>query len=259
MELEPDSEAPGDQGGETGPLEPGASPLYTAPEERPFIDRIPQRNFVLRAAELAVFLTAVVGAVALGLGITSYFSEHAYIGAYLLAYAGFRLADLLVRDDYSIDPSPESLARRLANQVPVLILFAAAPFERTYIYGGEPARWSAALALLLELAGLWLALGARIQLGFFSWEEKDGVHQQVLVRSGFYRFLRHPTYSGVLLALFAWPIAYEAWMSAVLTLIIGGGIAYYAIKWEEHDLIARWGDEYRKYREETDAVIPNLW
>ncbi len=31
-----------------------------------------------------------------------------------------------------------------------------------------------ALALLLELLGLWVALGARIQLGFFSWEEKDG-------------------------------------------------------------------------------------
>lgn len=259
MELDPNSGVPGGESKETTALEAEASALYTAPEERPFIDRIPQRNFVLRAAELAVFLTAVVGAVALGLGITSYFSEHTYIGAYLLAYGGFRLADLLVRDDYSIDPSPESLARRLASQVPVLILFAAAPFERTYIYGGEPAKWSAALALLLELAGLWIALGARIQLGFFSWEEKDGVHQQVLVHSGFYRFLRHPTFSGVLLALFAWPIAYEAWMSAVLTLIIGGAITYFAIKWEERELIARWGDEYRAYRERTDAVIPNLW
>lgn len=259
MELEPDSDVPGDENKETAPLEPGTAPLYTAPEERPFIDRIPQRNFFLRAGELAVFLTAVVGAVALGLGITQYFSEHTYIGAYLLAYAGFRLADLLVRDDYSIDPSPDNLARRLAANIPVLLLFAAAPFERTYIYGGEPARWSAALALLLELAGLWLALGARIQLGFFSWEEKDGVRQQVLVRSGFYRFIRHPTYSGVLLAMFAWPIAYQAWISAVLTLVIGATITHFAITWEEREMIARWGDDYRQYRDETDAVIPNLW
>lgn len=259
MELEPDSEVPGEESKETTALGAGTGPLYTAPEERPFIDKIPQRNFFLRLGELAMFLAAVVGAVALGLRITQYFSEHTYIGAYLLAYAGFRFADLLVRDEYSIDPSPESVARRLASHIPVLLLFAAAPFERTYIYGGEAARWAAALALLLELAALWLALGARIQLGFFSWEEKDGVRQQVLVRSGFYRFIRHPTYTGVWLALFAWPIAYLAPISAILTLVIGGLITHYAIKWEERELLARWGEDYLKYREETDAVIPNLW
>jgi protein-S-isoprenylcysteine O-methyltransferase Ste14 len=73
------------------------------------------------------------------------------------------------------------------------------------IAGRKPPQWVGALALLLELIGLWLALGARIQLGFFSWAEKDGVRQQILVRSGFYRHIRHPTFSGILLALFAWP------------------------------------------------------
>jgi len=31
-----------------------------------------------------------------------------------------------------------------------------------------------------------------------------------MVRRGFYRFIRHPVYAGVYLALIAWPIAYGA-------------------------------------------------
>src|ERR1700733_11402611 len=37
-----------------------------------------QRNFTLRLGELAIFLAAVIGAVALGLGISSYFAAHPY-------------------------------------------------------------------------------------------------------------------------------------------------------------------------------------
>ena len=46
-------------------------------------------------------------------------------------------------------------------------------------------RWLSGLALGLELGGLWLALGARIQLGFFAWEKRNGIVKHVLVRAGF--------------------------------------------------------------------------
>ncbi len=251
-----DAAAPGPAGSKgTGPLRPAAGPL--APQWPGRI--IADRNFLLRVGEIAVFLTAVVGAVALGLGITGYFTAHAYIGAYLLAYAGFRCADLLVRGDYGPDPARDALNRRVADQLPVLALFAAAPFERTYLYGGEAAPWLGALGLLLELAGLWLALGARIQLGFFSWEIKDGAERRVLVRSGCYRFIRHPAYAGVFLALFAWPLSYGAPIAALLTLAIGTLAMRGVIAAEEAELLARFGEEYASYRDLTDAVIPGLW
>src|SRR6202040_4197774 len=128
---------------------------------------LPDRNFFLRLGELTLFLAPIVGAVAIGLGIATYFTPHTYIAAYLIASAGFRCADLLVREDYGPDPARDALGRLIADQIPLLILFFAAPFERTYLYGGEAPRWLSALALTLELAGLWVALGARIQLGFF--------------------------------------------------------------------------------------------
>src|SRR5271166_5297916 len=204
----------------TGPLADPASANPEAPREvplDPIPDNLPDRNFFLRLGELLIFLVAVVGAVALGLAITSYFAAHTYIAAYLLAYAGFRCADLLVRDEYGPDPARDAVVRRVADQGPLLLLFFAAPFERTYIWGGEAPRWLSGLALALELSGLWLALGARIQLGFFAFEKHGGKERRVLVRRGFYRFIRHPVYAGIYLALIAWPIAYGAPISALLT------------------------------------------
>lgn len=218
------------------------------------------RDLLLRLAELVVFLLAVVGAVALGLGITDYFSAHTYVAAYLVAYGGFRTADILVRENYGPDPVRDALGRRILNQLPVLVLFAAAPFERTYLYGGEPSSLLGALGLLVELVGLWLALGARIQLGFFSWERSpEGEQRRVLVKSGFYRFIRHPTYSGVLLALVAWPVVYGAPAAFVLTLVIGILATRRAIRAEEAELLARFGDEYAEYQRTTDVAIPNFW
>lgn len=242
----------------TGGLKPPTGPL-TSLKPSAVAGAASRGGFFLRAAELAMFLVAVVGAVALGLGITDYFFDHAYLGAYLLAYLGFRCADLVVRDDYAPDGARDALSQRIANQLPALMVFVAAPFERTFLYGGDPPSWLGALGLLIELAGLWFALGARIQLALFSWEEKDGVEHPVLVRSGFYRFIRHPTYAGVFLALIAWPICYAAPISAILTLVIGFLAVQSLMATEEAELLARFGEEYATYRTRTEALIPGLW
>jgi len=246
----------------TGPLiEPASAKPETLPEVRlePIAPNLPDRNFFLRLGELLIFLVAVVGAVTLGLAVTSYFAAHTYIAAYLLAYAGFRCADLLVREEYGPDPTRDALARRISDQAPLLVLFFAAPFERTYFYGGEAPRWLSGFALALELTGLWLALGARIQLGFFAWEKRGGTERRVLVRRGFYRFIRHPVFAGLYLALVAWPIAYGAPISGLFAVVIIAMVMNRLIKREEKQLIERYGEEYRQYQEESDAMIPNLW
>src|SRR5271155_2286794 len=164
---EENQQAPQANGKATGGLRPNTAMLLAdavASEPRPhFI-----RSLALRFAETTIFLVAVIGAIALGLGITAYFGEHHYVVAFLVAYAGFRFSDLIVRDDAADSPPRQELARRIATQLPLLLAFAAAPFERTYVYGGSASPFVAALGLLLELLGMWLALGARIQLGFFT-------------------------------------------------------------------------------------------
>ena len=70
---------------------------------------------------------------------------------------------------------------------------------------------------------------------------------------GLYRAVRHPLYFGFLLAFWATPI-----MSAA-HLVFAAGLTLYvlvAIRFEERDLAARFGDRYRDYRKRVRALVP---
>jgi protein-S-isoprenylcysteine O-methyltransferase Ste14 len=228
----------------------GSAPASTAPRRWRRID--------IRVSELVVFVVAVVGAVSLGLGITEYFSEHPYILAYLIAYAGFRFADVMVREDFEPPPDAALLSGSILRQLPVLLLFAAAPFERTYLYGGEVARWAQAMGLLMELLGLWLALGARIQLGFFSSTPESGGPRR-LVRNGLFGKIRHPIWLGEFLVVFAWTLEFGAPITAVLTIIFGIVMGRMRARTEEAEMLAQFGDDYARYMQETECFIPGIW
>ena len=242
----------------TGELKPATGALdRAAPAAAPLLDRPMPREFAVRAGELIILLTAVIGAAALGLGISDYLGQHPYVAAYLIAYAGFRFADLLVRDEEAPGFERTRAARRVMYELPLLAVFFAAPFERAFYEGTAP-KWLGALGLLLELIGLWLALGARIQLGFFSPVNADG-GRPALVRGGLYRYIRHPIYAGELLVILAWPFEYGAPITLLITLIAGVAAMWRRIRDEEAEMIARFGDEYAAYMRATDNLLPNVW
>ena len=260
--VEPAIDAPGPAPTKsTGELKAPTGPLQTpgAPPLRQLVIRpASHRGFAVRLAELAILMTAIVGALALGLGLSDYLSDNRYVAAYLLAYGVFRFADLLVRDERALGIDRERFAARVMSEIPLLLLFFAAPFERTYVYGGDAPRWLCALGLLIELVGLWLALGARIQLGGFS-PAPTGEGTGVLVRGGLYHFIRHPIYAGEFMVLFAWPFEYGAPLTLVLASIIGIGVMGRRIRDEEATLMAQFGDAYAHYIQVTDRVVPNVW
>jgi protein-S-isoprenylcysteine O-methyltransferase Ste14 len=222
--------------------------------------RLPRwRRLDVRLTELIVFLVAVVGAVALGLGITDYFRQHPYILAYLVAYGGFRFADLLVREDF--EPAPETaagLSGLMLGHIPILLLFAAAPFERTYMYGGEVTRGLGAAGFVLELLGLWLALGARVQLGFLGTPTESN-SPLTLVRTGLFRHLRHPIWLGEFLVLLGWTIEFGAPITTLVTIIAGIVVGRRRAGAEEAAMLAQYGEEYAQYLRESDAFIPSVW
>jgi protein-S-isoprenylcysteine O-methyltransferase Ste14 len=209
-------------------------------------------------ADLFVFMVAVVGALALGLGITNYLREHPFVFAYLVAYAGFRFADILVRPTYDASRDRDARWHRL-GQLPPLLLFFAAPFERTYAYATEPPALPAAIGLVVELLGLWLALGARIQLGRFATPHLMVQEGHAIMRSGFYNRVRHPIYLGTFLTLLAWPMIYGAPIVAIGMIIV----AFFAIERrvhvEEAMMLERFGEDYATYMRETDRLIPGVW
>jgi protein-S-isoprenylcysteine O-methyltransferase Ste14 len=217
-----------------------------------------RRDFTVRLAELAIQLSAIIGATALGLGITAYFSLHRRVMAYLVAYAAYRFADLLLRDKTALGIDSIRFGRRMIYELPLLALFFAAPFERTFFYGGEAHRRFATLGLLIELAGIWLAIGARIQRLYFA---PGGNHdsRRALIRNGLYRFIRHPIYTGEFLVLLGWPFEYSAPITLLITAALGFSFANRRMRLEEAEMIAEHGDAYAAYIKVTDRMIPNLW
>jgi protein-S-isoprenylcysteine O-methyltransferase Ste14 len=235
-------------------LESNLKTEIRAPATAPLV----RRDFAVRLAELVIQLAALCGAIAIGLGISAYFSSHPRVMAYLVAYGAFRFADLLMRQRTALGLDTARFSRRMINELPLLALFFAAPFERTFIYGGEAPQWLGTLGLIIELAGVWLALGARIQRGYFSPDENSDSHR-ALIRHGLYRFIRHPIYTGEFLVILGWPFEYGAPITLLLTAVLGFTFANRRIRHEEADMIAEHGDAYVAYMQGTDRMIPNLW
>ena len=68
-----------------------------------------------------------------------------------------------------------------------------------------------------------------------------------------YRYVRHPLYLGLLLTFWSVPV-----MTAGHLLFSAGASAYtlIGIWFEERDLVAQFGDRYRRYRQEVGMLLP---
>ncbi len=111
-----------------------------------------------------------------------------------------------------------------------------------------------AIGVALFVAGLGLAVWARIHLGA-NWgmpmTQKD---EPELVTSGPYRVVRHPIYSGMLLAMLGTALATELYLLAVLAIM--GTYFVYSARVEEEQMTAAFPAVYPGYRARTKMLIP---
>ncbi|MBO0682215.1 MAG: isoprenylcysteine carboxylmethyltransferase family protein [Candidatus Dormibacteraeota bacterium] len=107
-------------------------------------------------------------------------------------------------------------------------------------------------------AGIALRFAAVIVLGrFFTVAVMVGSDQRV-VDSGPYRWIRHPAYTGALLALVGSLLCTTNW--AVLAGVVPVLLALlYRIKVEEQALSDELGDAYRSYIRRTKRLVPFLY
>lgn len=112
--------------------------------------------------------------------------------------------------------------------------------------------------ILLMLLGIFVRQCAIATLGrFFSLSVRVAQDHKV-VSNGPYRFVRHPSYTGVLLSFSGMGLALGSWGALLLILLMFGLVFGYRISVEENALRNNLGDDYETYMKKTKRLIPYL-
>ena len=122
--------------------------------------------------------------------------------------------------------------------------------------GGNVIGISGLALLLAGVAFRWVAI---YTLGeFFTGTVLiKGGHR--LVRSGFYKYLRHPAYTGTLIAHLGLGLSFSNWFSLSLSFVPFCLVALYRMHVEEQALIEAFGEEYITYSRNTKRLIPKVY
>ena len=114
--------------------------------------------------------------------------------------------------------------------------------------------WRAAVGLVLFPLGLGFAIWARVNMGR-NWggpmTKKD---EPELVTSGPYRLVRHPIYSGIVVAGAGTAVALS-WVGLIVVALAGVYFLYSATV-EERYLTEQFPDAYPGYRRSTKMLVP---
>jgi protein-S-isoprenylcysteine O-methyltransferase len=119
--------------------------------------------------------------------------------------------------------------------------------------------WIPAVAVGLFAAGLAVRWWAIVTLGrFFTVDvvvEKD--HE--VVQRGPFRFVRHPSYTGVLLAFLGWSMTLWNWVAMAVVLVPIFVAFLRRMKVEEDALSRALGEKYVEYMRRTKRLIPGVY
>ncbi|MCL4559828.1 MAG: isoprenylcysteine carboxylmethyltransferase family protein [Chloroflexi bacterium] len=140
-----------------------------------------------------------------------------------------------------------------------LLVFFGSPLEFSYL--------PVTIARNIALEGLGLLLFS-LGLGLFIWARRTAQDQysghiqikvdHILVKTGPYRYVRHPAYSGYLLMSLGIAIGYSSivGVTSVLLLLLPGIL--YRLRLEEKFLSDRFPMEYRQYAQKTGCLFPKM-
>jgi protein-S-isoprenylcysteine O-methyltransferase Ste14 len=118
-------------------------------------------------------------------------------------------------------------------------------------------RWVAWLGAWLTLAGVSFAIWARATIGK-EWSAEVQIKEgHELIRSGPYAYIRHPIYTGILLAVGGAALAIGEYRTLIALAVICVGFALKAKK-EESFLAAQFGPAFAEHRRRTGFFLPRF-
>ena len=111
----------------------------------------------------------------------------------------------------------------------------------------------------------WLLLAGSLLVAFFGFHQfyrlgKPGDQMEEttrLIKSGLYRYIRHPLYLSLILGGFGAMLKDAGWLQVILALVNLFALTLTA-KIEEREMIRKFGQAYKAYMKETKLFIPFL-
>lgn len=122
------------------------------------------------------------------------------------------------------------------------------------------ARWPVfVVGLVLMAAGVVIRQWAILTLGRFFTVDVRVRADQTVVDRGPYRWVRHPSYTGLVVFFVGVGLALDNWASlAVLAVLPLAGLLV-RIRSEERALVAGLGEDYRRYAARRRRLFPGIW
>ena len=156
----------------------------------------------------------------------------------------------------------EKSANRLATLAVMCAAFVllfddrvpAGPLDRRFL---PDEKWIACAGIGLTCVGVAIAIWARSCLGEY-WSARVALKEEhQLIRSGPYRYVRHPIYAGMLLGAIGTTLVLGEWRGVIAVVLILIAHSRKAAR-EEALLTAEFGEEYLAYRRSTRFLFPGL-
>jgi protein-S-isoprenylcysteine O-methyltransferase Ste14 len=122
-----------------------------------------------------------------------------------------------------------------------------------------PRSWPPLVGLVVFAGGIWLRTAAVLVLGRFFTYTVQVDSEQPVIDTGPYRLIRHPSYTGLLMASLGVGIALDNWLSIAACLLpplVGFTLR---LLHEERVLAEQLGEPYRSYMRRTKRLVPWLW
>ncbi|HEY0264030.1 MAG TPA: isoprenylcysteine carboxylmethyltransferase family protein [Granulicella sp.] len=140
----------------------------------------------------------------------------------------------------------------------ILLGFTAAFQAPGFSIGIHWETWFVA-GIAVWLGGILFRWYSILTLGrFFTFDVAFSSNQHVVER-GPYRWLRHPSYLGSLLAMIGFGMTFANWLALILPVCCLAAAYAYRIPVEEQALVQYLGSDYDDYMQRTWRVIPYLF
>ncbi|MGC1756889.1 MAG: isoprenylcysteine carboxylmethyltransferase family protein [Trebonia sp.] len=123
----------------------------------------------------------------------------------------------------------------------------------------RPGAVAFAAGMAILVAGLVLRGWSFKTLGeYFTFTVMVSTDQSV-VATGPYRLLRHPSYTGILLACVGVGLASANWAGLAVMALLPLAVILWRIHIEENALMTTLGDRYRAYASQHQRLVPLIW